>query len=45
MLIIVQVERRLCLLGKTYDLHFRPNKICYQPKNYVTLKLVRVLAM
>ena len=26
MLIIVQVERRLCLLGKTYDLHFRPNK-------------------
>ena len=41
MLIIVQVERRLCLLGKTCDLYFQPNKIHYQPKNYTTLKFVQ----
>ena len=41
MLIIVKVERRLCLSGKMYDLYFEPNKIHYQPKNYITLKLVQ----
>ena len=41
MLIIVQVERRLCLLGKTCDLYFQPSKIRHQPKNYITLKIVQ----
>ena len=37
MLIIVQVERQLCLLRKTCDLNFQR----YRSKNYITLKLVR----
>ena len=41
MLIIVKVERQLCLLCKTCDLYFQSNKIHYQPKNYITLKLVQ----
>ena len=41
MLIIVQVERRLSLSGKMHDLYFQPNKICYQSKNYIILKLVQ----
>ena len=40
MLIIVQVEGQLYLLGKMCDLNFQANKICYQSKNYITLKLV-----
>ena len=42
MLIIVKVERQLCLLRKTCDLlYFQSNKVHYQPKNYITLKLVQ----
>ena len=41
MLIIANVERRLCLSGKTCDLYFQPNKIHYQPKDDITLKLVQ----
>ena len=41
MLIIVKVGRWLCLWGKMCDLYFQPNKIHYQPENYITLKLVQ----
>ena len=41
MLTIVKVERQLCLSGKMHDLYFQPNKIHYEPKNYITLKHVR----
>ena len=39
MLIIVQVEKQLYLSGETVDLYFQPDKIRYQPKNYIILNL------
>ena len=34
-------RKMVVLIGKTHDFYIPPNKICYQSKTYITLKLMQ----